>query len=58
MNIKSNKGTFKGFALVRDKDGNPRLDNFKGKVLPKELFEMLTKEEQDKYINPLTNEVI
>jgi hypothetical protein len=41
--VKSTSGKFKAFALVRDKDGKPKIDD--PATLPAELFKALTAKE-------------
>ena len=43
QNVGAQPGGFKGFALVRDKDGNPKIDN--PETLPQQIKDMLTDEE-------------
>ena len=38
--VGSQQGKFKGYALVRDKHGNPKIDN--PETLPQQIKDMLT----------------
>ena len=38
------RGKIKAYALVRDKDGKPKIDNIKG--IPSQIWEMLTEQEK------------
>ena len=42
-NIGASRAGWKGYALVRDANGNPKIDN--PETLPKQLRDMLTDEE-------------
>lgn len=44
MTAKATPGRFRGFALVRDKDGKPKIDNYS--TLPVEIFNMLSEDEK------------
>lgn len=37
----------KGFSLVRDKNGKPKIDNYK--TCPQEIKDLLTKEEKEDF---------
>ena len=41
--IGAQRSGFKGYALIRDKDGNPRIDD--PETLPQQIKDMLTDEE-------------
>ena len=45
MNVSATRTKFKGYALVRDKDGKPKIDN--PATLPRPIFDMLTEEEKE-----------
>jgi len=47
--IQAPPGKFKAFALVRDKDGKPKIDDPKN--CPPEILEMLTDEEKEELFN-------
>ena len=41
------KAKIKGFGLVRDKNGKPKIDDYKN--CPQEIKDMLTKQEQEEF---------
>lgn len=47
--VKATPGAFKGYALIRDKEGNPKIDDPMN--LPKPIFDMLTKKEKEEIYN-------
>ena len=47
MKIKAGKAKLKGFGLVRDKNGKPKIDDYKN--CPQELKDMLTKQEREEF---------
>jgi len=47
MNIKATPQKFKGFALIRDKNGNPKIDDYKN--CPDEIKQQLTKTEREEF---------
>lgn len=48
-NVKSATGKMKGYALVRDAQGKPKIDNID--TCPQEILDMLTKEEIEELRN-------
>lgn len=48
-NTTANSSKFKGYALVRDKHGKPKIDDPMN--LPKPIFDMLTEEEKKEIYN-------
>jgi hypothetical protein len=42
--MKINKSKCKGYVLIRDKNGNPKIDDIYN--IPKKMWELLTTEEQ------------
>jgi hypothetical protein len=46
--MKATTGRVKAHALVKDKDGKPKIDNIKG--IPPQIWEMLTEQEQKEVI--------
>ena len=48
-NVSAQRGKFKAFGIVRDKYGKPRIDDPDN--LPKEIWDMLTPEEQQEIEN-------
>ena len=47
--LKTLVGKIKGYGLVRDKDGRPLFDDASN--IPKPIWDMLTKAEQEEIIN-------
>jgi len=45
MKVGAQKAKWKAFGLVRDKNGRPKIDNLS--KIPKEIWDMLTPEEQE-----------
>lgn len=46
--MKSNTGKVKAYALIRDKNGKPRIDNIYG--IPQGIWNLLTNEEQQEVL--------
>ena len=44
INVNASPGKFTGFALVRDKDGKPKIDDYEN--CPEEIKAMLTPQER------------
>lgn len=44
-NVKAEDAKFKGYALVRDKNGKPKIDD--PYSIPKPIFDMLTEQEKE-----------
>ena len=47
MKTNAGKIKLKGFGLVRDKNGKPKIDDYKS--CPKEIKDMLTKQEKEEF---------
>ena len=47
MDVSAKKAKFKGFALVRDKGGKPKIDDYKN--CPEEIKAMLTQTEKEEF---------
>ena len=47
IETKAQKIILKGFALIRDKNGKPKIDDYKS--CPDEIKAMLTKEEREEF---------
>ena len=45
--MKTERSKFKGFALIRDKNGKPKIDDYKN--CPQEIKAMLTKTEKQEF---------
>ena len=47
MKVNAGKAKLKGFGLVRDKNGKPKIDDYKN--CPQEIKDMLTKKEKEEF---------
>lgn len=47
METKATKAKLKGFGLVRDKNGKPKIDDYKN--CPQEIKDMLTQKEKEEF---------
>ena len=47
MKTKAEKAKMKGFGLIRDKNGKPKIDDYKN--CPQEIKDMLTKTEKEEF---------
>lgn len=47
MKTVATKAKMKGFGLVRDKNGKPKIDDYKN--CPQEIKDMLTKKEKEEF---------
>lgn len=47
VNVAAKKPVLKGFALVRDKDGKPKIDDYKN--CPDEIKALLTLKEKEEF---------
>ena len=47
LNVTSQPGKFKGFVLIRDKDGKPKIDDYKN--CPDEIKALLTQKEREEF---------
>ena len=51
MSLVTDTGKTKAFVLVRDKDGNPKIDDYAS--CPEEIKQMLTDKEREEFSNGL-----
>ena len=47
LNVTAKKTALKGFALIRDRHGKPKIDDYKN--CPKEIKGLLTKKEKQEF---------